>query len=377
MPEYIDLTNITMPNGLSKIPFDINYNIYQLDCQLFSNCNLNCKFCFEYQARQSKIDYNYILSIPQLSFSYLKKQIEKFNIKQVLIHSWGGQIFMDSLPDQIFTIYIQYMQKFKKLIKQQFPHINLGFIWTSNGVFTKSDRVLNFIKSTNSKIAFSYDPLYRYNTTKQMNLAIQNFKLFKDIMTCIGIMLITPAIKESILNNDPIFNSNYKIDANYYIGNTNYKDFLPSDDQLFCFYKWAIDNKKYNFNIIQMLLQNVYNKYETPLKYCNCKFHAQFINGNFTNRCSCNSNYPENIFYKQYTNDVTEQNCTEVKNILAIESRHCLSCQYYQICPMFCNISQIFKYYKMDICPLFQIINYINQNSFIKDNYFKYKNRDI
>jgi hypothetical protein len=42
-------------------------------------------------------------------------------------------------------------------------------------------------------------------------------------MNCIGIMLIKPMITESILNHDPILNSNYNIDINYYIGNTQYK----------------------------------------------------------------------------------------------------------------------------------------------------------
>jgi hypothetical protein len=53
---------------------------------------------------------------------------------------------------------------------------------------------------------------------------------------------------------------------------------------------------------------------------------------------------------------MTEQNCTEIRNTLAIQARNCLNCPHYSICPMYCNLSQIFKYYKMDICPLYQAI---------------------
>jgi hypothetical protein len=42
-------------------------------------------------------------------------------------------------------------------------------------------------------------------------------------MSCIGVMFIKPIIAENILENDPILNSNYTIDINYYIGNTQYQ----------------------------------------------------------------------------------------------------------------------------------------------------------
>jgi hypothetical protein len=66
-----------------------------------------------------------------------------------------------------------------------------------------------------------------------MQLAIDNFYLFKDLMTCIGIVLNKNMISQSVLDNDPILNSHFNIDINYYIGNTQYKKFLPSDEQLF------------------------------------------------------------------------------------------------------------------------------------------------
>lgn len=374
MLKYADTSNIQMPKNLPKIPFDINYHIYELDCELFTKCNLSCQFCFQNSKRNTHIDYDFILSIPLKAFSFIQQQIEFHKSNKIEIYSWGGQIFMDSLPDQIFNIYIKYMELFKQLICSKYPYIQLSFIWTSNGVFKKRKRVRNFLELTNSKIAFSYDPFGRYNTSSQMQLAIDNFYLFEDLMTCIGIVLNKNMIAQSVLDNDPILNSHFNIDINYYIGNTQYKKFLPSDEQLFQFYKWSLDNKKYNYNVIIMLLNNIYNRNDIPMKHCNCKYHAQFISGICTNKCSCNSNYPDEIFYGKYTKQMTEQNCTEIRNTLAIQTRNCLNCPHYSICPMYCNLSQIFKYYQMDICPLYQAIQYVLNTPSIKQSYFNYLN---
>ena len=346
---------------------------YEIDCQLFSKCNLNCKFCFEH--KKTNIDTNYILSIPNNIINNIIDIHKQTNFNNLLIFSWGGQVFADNIQNQIFSIYKQYMQNFKNIINQYIPNINIKFIWTSNGAFQKTQRVKNFIQQTNSIINFSYDPLYRYSTNKQKQLAISNFKYFKKYLQCIGFILIKPLINIQLLQSDPVLSplsqfNTYQLDLNYYIGNTNYSLFLPNDNDIFTFYKWAIDNKKYNINAINNILSNYFSNQNTPNRFCKCQNYVHCAKNIFTHNCAHNSNYPNEFFYGKNTNILTENTCYELKKSLAIQQRGCLFCQWYNKCPMFCNISQLFKYYKKDICPLKRIFQYIKQNENVIKNTF-------
>ena len=86
-----------------KTNFYDNIDFLQVTIILFTACNLNCKFCFQKHAND--IDYNDIINIKSISNEIIKKLEHNHKIKQVSLHFMGGQLFMDSISDNIFEAY--------------------------------------------------------------------------------------------------------------------------------------------------------------------------------------------------------------------------------------------------------------------------------
>lgn len=354
------------------IPFYNETEEYEIACMMFENCNLHCKFCFETH-KNKKIDINYILSIPSIIKENFTKEYNKYpTIKRVYLMVWGGEIFYDSLSDEIFETYYKFVDEIKNIFTTNFPNVEILFSWLSNGVFSKRERVEKLIKYSKGIINFSYDPINRFNTEKQKSLMIDSAKYFSNNSgSKISITLTKDNIKEFIENDDNLIKFHemgYIIDVNYYIPNINWQSLLPSDDDIFNFLKWSIDNKLFNMKIIERILSPYINVFLG--KYCNCKFCSQITYGEWSTDCAkCSSALPSKMFYQENTDKINEDNSNEIKASMGIIKRGCLNCQYYNVCQMPCWISFIFEGVKAENCPYKQIYNYIEQHQEIIDEF--------
>lgn len=349
----------------SIIPFYKDSEEYEIACMFFENCNLKCKFCFE-PHNNTKIDKEYILSIPEIIKENFIKEYQKYpTIKKVWIMLWGGEIFYDALTDDIFDTYYQFVDKLNYIFEKFFPEIEIIYSWLSNGVFTKRERVEKLIKYSKGIINFSYDPINRFNSQKQKQTMIDTAIYFANNGgDKISITLTKDNIKEFIKNDNELINfhnMNYTIDVNYYIPNINWKELLPTDDEIFEFLKWAIDNKLFHMKIIERIFHN-YTSYHLG-RYCNCKYCSQITYGKWSKDCAiCSSILPSKLFYQEYINEINENNSNEIKATIGLKKRGCLNCEYYNKCQMPCWISFIFKYTKVGNCPYKQAYKYIEQN---------------
>ena len=356
---YIDISNIAMPSGLTKININTIPDIYQIAISLFSQCNLSCKFCF--QQNKSKLNKQLILSSLFNGFSNIINEIILYDIKNININIWGGQLFNDAYSNQYFSFYTLIVEQIKKQFKD-YKNIKLNFNFISNGIFKNNKRVLNFLNSINGNIGFSYDPCNRYKNLQQLNILKENINLFHDKLIALSLTLTKPNIEYLISNNDEIINNN-NIDINYYYPNQHWEQLMPSDKLLYQFFLWGCKNKKTNISIIKNIIQSYFNNYNH--RGCNCKFSIQYINGKWTKNCVKRfSALNLQNFYGKYANQLTQNNCTQVKNTLAIMKRGCLYCQNYYKCIMLCFSIQIFKNYEINkqFCPLKQIYNFIEKN---------------
>lgn len=362
---------------VSIIPFYKDSEEYEIACMLFENCNLKCKFCFEPHTNK-KIDKEYILTIPDIIYENFKIEYEKYpTLKKVWIMLWGGEIFYDALDDDLFDIYKQFVDKLNDIFNKEFPKINLVYSWLSNGVFTKRKRVEDLVKYSKGIINFSYDPINRFNSEKQKNIMIETAEYF--VGNCgdkISITLTKDNINEFIKNDKELLHFNnlgYTIDVNYYIPNVNWKELIPSDDEIFSFYKWALDNRMFNMKIIERMLH-----YYTSChlgRYCNCKYCSQITYGKWSKDCAvCSSILPSKMFYQENDDIITEENSNEIKATMGIIKRGCLSCNYYLKCQMPCWISLIFKGTEVGECPYKQAYEYIEKHTEIIDDFRSWLN---
>lgn len=347
---------------------------FGFDCILFEACNLRCKFCLEAH-ENTKIDLNWIHSIPQLLVDRFKEEYKKYpNTKEIAIRMWGGELFYDTLPDTLFDEYRKLISNFKKVFKEIFPDITLIFLWVSNGVYKKTDRVLKLLHDTNSKLNISYDPIDRFKTEEQKNLMLTNAKYFNslDLLEEISITLTKPNILEYCNDLTHLQNLQFtqKIDINYYIPNINWKTLLPSDDDLFLFFKTCLINKFYNILDLQKILNSFCFPEREKEFICGCHKHLSACKDCVTYNCvKTSSILPNEDFYGNL--EISEDNVSQIKANLGKNKRGCVYCKYFIQCPRFCWTSILYKNYKTTNCPFKQLYEFLeNNNNFVEE----YKN---
>lgn len=366
MKKYLDISSIKMPNGLSKINFNYESKSYDLTISLFEKCNLDCNFCFQNHINK-KVDLDKIKNIPNLIKTQINKEIKKYNIQFLNILIWGGEIFMDSLPNQIFILYENLTLELLNVIKCE----NIKIYWTTNGIFSRREKILSLLNNTNSKISFSYDVIDRFKKDDLKVLWKENLLYFKEknLLNIISLVLTKENINaivntSDIILTDLFLNDAYNLDINYYIPcETNKKECIPSSEEIYSFYKYCIDNKIYKIKIIQEILKTVssiYNDYDIE-KYCDCKYFTHIQIDEVSKNCvkRLGKDYNLNFFYNKLTNEVSDDNCNEVKNSLAIIKMNCMYCKYFNRCQGFCWLSILSKYNNLKFCPLKKIYQYI------------------
>lgn len=318
---------------------------------LFKKCNLNCQFCF--QDRYKDIDTEYIHNIPDRIERDLKDLVIQRRYNSVIYRIWGGEVFSDDVSDDIFSVYKQLVLDLNSLGIR--IGINSQFCFSSNLVFTKTERVIKLIKETNSIIATSYDPIYRFQNKDQLNIWKHNILLFKP--SSVSITLTKQNINEYIKNKEHLeFLMNYQVNIEYYIYNKRYEFFKPSEDDLYNFYYYCIKNNYYNISEVKLIVDSYRNKNG---RYCTCNNSCLYLNGRLTFNClKRSSNLPILDFFD---NIPVETKYTEHQLKTAISRKHCLSCKNYSFCRMYCMASVLHKSYNPNNCALYRIYDLLGE----------------
>lgn len=379
MNGFIDLSKVNMPDTMPKVNFNKRTGIYEVSCSLFSQCNLNCNFCFQ-DHDNFHIDINKIMKIPERIVKVIEQDVIDYSIdKKFYIRIYGGEPFHDGIPDNIFTAYLNFYNLLKACLNVYFPKRDIEIYWGSNGVFKNHERVDALLSKTCSFIALSYDPVDRFHDGNQKDIWLKSLKHFyrKGTLSSVSVMLIKPAL-EKLFVGDKYFMQipqGITIDVNQYISNPGYERYLMTDDEIYSFYKWAIDNRMFNVDPINSAISNYLSK--DPERHCYCKCSNFFdVNGNNTKNCvNKYSKLPAEDFYGEFSSQVTEENCTEVKNYLGLQKRGCLYCEHYSYCPTICWTSIIFKSYKTTTCPYQRLYEYLNDNPGIIKNFKDWRNQ--
>lgn len=345
------------------------------DCVLFENCNLNCSHCFQCHT-DNMIDIEYIKNLDTIVYPYLTEEIEKKNPKVVLFSIRGGEIFQDKISDEIIGYYKKFILGVKDRFVKDYPNKEIRFHIMSNGVYNKVDRVIKLLEEVDGKITLSYDAFGRFPSQIQYEMFLRSYKLLleKNLIKNIAITLTKQSIEYYIKNKDKLkIFSDSEIDFNYYVPTMRESE-LPSDIDLFNFYKYLIDNKIYNCVYIKNILDNII--YKTKIySSCNCGNTTVFYKG--VPYHSCNIYVPQlklNDFYDDIST-LTEANA--FKRILnkGFNKRQCLTCPQFNNCSYYCWMMLCYKNYQLSNCPHRMIYNYITNNTHILEDYKIWKHQ--
>ena len=347
----------------------------EIQCLLHTHCNLRCKFCFETKSggirENNKINVDYIRKLPKIiERSIIPRYKRKNGI--VEISMMGGELFSDDIPDEIFDEYYNFASAMKEMIHENYPDATIRFKCLSNGVYKNLDRVIQFLDSFGSKIILSYDPIDRFSCDQQKQIWKETFDYFKNkekYKLTLSIVLTKKTILEYF--NDPLFitlgNMIYT-DTNIYVPRLDYHEYLPSDDDLFNFYKWCIDHELFNLSMVHNLFIAAIHNINTS----SCGRKSDFIfgedflkkyNSNFVDKCTEESPIPKDEYYGYYSDVIKDVcDCARYKRPIGLQKRGCFTCEHFKYCPKMCWTQILFQHYPMGECPFKRTIDLIQNN---------------
>lgn len=347
-------------------------NTLSIDCVLLEKCNLNCLHCFQNHT-QKEISIDYLKSLPNKLNLLISALLKKHpNTKILKLSIRGGELFQDSISDEFINTY-------KDIILSQYSthKIKIQCHVMSNGIYNNIERVINFLKDINSKITLSYDSFGRFTSKKQRSLFINNFNELKNnnLIENIAITLTKPAIKNYV--EDPkqlkVF-ENINLDINNYVPTKN-KDFLlPTDEDIFIFFKTLLDNDIFNCIYLQSLLENTLDSNKKITKACNCKNTVIFYENKL--HYSCNIYIPSLDLIQFYGKDfkhIKEEDAVEYITKKGMTKRNCFLCEHYNNCSMYCWMQLCHEDYVLQECPHRKIRQYIKNNPDIIKRYLQWK----
>ena len=333
------------------------------DVILFEKCNMKCDHCFQIDHTKDW-DLQVINNLPNKIYESFRHQYQARNnqLDLLTISFCGGELLADGISDDRLEIYKRLKNQIIDNIRQLYAG-EIKFEMISNGVFTKLDRVVDFLQSTNSKISISYDPVSRYRSQKQKQIALNNIKQLHQLKLLdeISITLTKQSVEYYIDHDDLNHFRNIDVGINYFIASQpNNADMIASDDDYFRFWKYCLDHQYYNVKALQQFIDNV--EYKENDSFCICDNRLIVRNGIITYNCAIYSSGYNNIdFYN--TNNINEQTVRFVKKSLGQNKRGCNFCQYYNICPGMCWTSILFKHNQLSAeCPNKRLIDLIINN---------------
>lgn len=291
---------------------------------------------------------------------------------------------MDGLSDEMFIIYQQLMDDIEHIVHTHHPTMDITFSWLSNGVFTKSQRVVDLLTKTAHRcvLGFSYDPVDRFSSLKQQQMMFDNAKLFAKlgILERVSITLTKPNIEAFISDMSSLLlfqTLGVNIDINYYIANPNWQSQLPDDHLITSFFEACIANKLYNVIVLEKIFWMFIN---TDIeKHCDCHQCSQITNGHWSVDCAKRSSSlsSEDFYGNDVAKTINETNTNQIKASLGILKRGCLLCEYHDRCQMPCWISILFNQYQCTSCPYYSIAKMIENDDQILNDYINVRGYDI
>ena len=356
---------------------------FTLICELFSACNLHCKFCFKNTENPDlDINYDYIAkTLPEDIRRELLPEFVERKVNTLLFNIFGGEILMDELSDEFFDSYRELRKSVGDMIQEVLPDCTIYCNISSNAIFKKKERVLKLLEDLDAKINISYDPHGRYASQDQFDQVKENVEFFRQAQR-LNLIVLTPTrptIQTLMANPSKYIDwlpKDIVLDLSYYLPMNNDNDILaPSDDELAIFFKWCIDNRLFNVSEINGFFVEYIDPSREIHSYCHDARIATKV-GDKSLFSHCCHGMITNFYLKgeeEYYGENYKllKEAKEDKRLIGRRLRNCLLCEYEDRCPGMCFSTVMWHGSKLSKCPIKVAFEYISEHPEIVEEFKK------
>ena len=325
------------------------------DLILFERCNMKCAHCYQHNSG-APINWDIIEVIPTTIKKCIERELTIRPISVLQIGICGGELFVDSYPDWFFDRYRQLIDQINNIATEFNITTRIEFV--SNGLFENRDRVDRLLNLTHTSISISYDPVFRFNSKRQRQLAISNIQYYtqRNQLHEVSITLTKQSIDYYLKNDGLAVFKEIPIGICYYVLSTAGNQYMvPSDDDYFQFWKYCLDHNYTNVRAFRDLIASCQQK--TKYSFCHCDKRIIIRNGIPSNNCvTYASDFTDLDFYN--TSPITWTNIKTVRINEGANKRGCFVCPYNAFCPGICSTSVLHKSIKLsDNCHIKRLFN--------------------
>lgn len=361
-----------MPKGIPYIDTYKYTRSFELAVPLFDNCNMMCEFCFQNQdGHKQKIDKSQILRIVPDLVKYMIPILESGKFDKIDLKLWGGEVFYDALSDEIINAYKEFIDN----LSEGLNHFPMTVVFLSNGVHTKRERIskmLNSLGQLKQSVKLSYDSVGRFRSDEQRKIFVDSIKYYRERNSFSGVSIVmSKPTMAAYINGDNFLEKLPKdvtINANYYIPNQNWKNYVPNWKDYFDFFRYALDKRLFNLDMLENAIKALIPELaDSTVRMCNCNEAAQY--NPFTKKCSQNCindrildlDFKE-YFYGDIAAEITENNQYATRSYLMSQKNHCYTCEHFKDCPQLCSASILFSKYDASKCPLNELYKTVTKD---------------
>lgn len=245
---------------------------------LFTDCNLRCDFCGD---RYRQLEY-FSRNALQKRLTNINEVINQIRPKYINFKIFGGELFQDKFEDDVFEQYDWFLTQLDLLCKRY--NIQYHVSVSTNAVYHKVERVIDFINKWNIELRCSFDFVGRFTKNRQQQMFFTNVDKFKsaEIDTAVAMILTSQLINVIVdVNNnyhkewDRIY-SNYNIAIDYYDPETLLPEegivrrtstindkFAPSENQIKMWFKHCVVHYP-RIALINAFVESYTNKVKIP-----------------------------------------------------------------------------------------------------------------
>jgi len=322
---------------------------------LFEKCNLSCKFCWQ--------DHNAFEGVQTVreKAKYLIDMLSVDGNLTFTVNIMGGEIFADDIfDDKLSDDYLYVCTQVSDFVLSQKKTIVFNFVTNLvNNRKLEIEALLMKIKKLGIKanLVASYDPRGRFDQ-KNLELYKNNISFFSDKISCISMLITKPLIKLLMSTGDSYFDylykANFYIYFDYYSPANDYKMMMPTDDEMFIFFKFLID-KYPNVNPIREWIENEIN-------LMSCRSSKLLLQDG--TQCMCGNLVKENKSINQLFDAEIKKDNNDSIELHFLQKYNCLECQYFNKCTLGCFIKHSFSDRSSSgECPFKSTFAYIEQKS--------------
>ena len=308
--------------------------VAEIELTLFENCDVNCAFCGHDKKSVVGMSIDEMLQKMDSVAAFLD-QIDD-DIEDVHLHLVGGELLQDRLVDSGYLDHYETLiKKYDALCKSR--SIETKVIFVSNMLTRRQEAVLQFFDKINESVSMKFIASYDLAGRPINDQYKANLNFFKNYIANINVVVTKQAIRK-LISGDKYFEhlyQNFEIFMDDFLPDEWTQKMIPSDEEYFQ-YLMCVKDRYPNLMPYGDAIDKVLTGQINEIQFTTFNKCTILPDGRVTNYL-WSRHKPE--LFRVLVN--YEDNSNMLWNFM--EENGCLSCEYYQSCPLRCPVSYSWK----------------------------------